>query len=60
MNNYKIEFTKDEITSLLQLIDIAVQSKGLQIAEVAVYFHNKFRQEVVKIDQENDESKLKE
>ena len=56
MDNYNIQFTKDELTSLLQLVDIAVQSKGLQVAEVAVYFQNKFRQTVSKTDDEEKSS----
>lgn len=30
-----IEFTKEEATALLQLIDIATKSGGLQVAEAA-------------------------
>ena len=52
MENYNIIFKKDEILSLLQLVDIAVQSKGLQVAEVAVYFQYKFRQAVNSEDEE--------
>lgn len=30
-----IEFTKEEATAMLQLIDLAVKSGGLQVAEAA-------------------------
>jgi hypothetical protein len=54
MNNYNVEFSKDELIALLQLIDIAIQSKGLQVAEVAVYFQGKFRETVLKVERENE------
>ena len=59
MNIYNIEFSKDEITGLLQLVDIAVQAKGLLIAEHAVYFQNKIRQSVQKTDENTSNISLK-
>jgi hypothetical protein len=50
MEEYNIRFLKDELVALLQLVDIAVQSKGLQVAEVAVYFNNKFKQATLNIE----------
>jgi hypothetical protein len=50
MEEYNIKFSKDELIALLQLIDIAVQSKGLQVAEVAVYFNNKIKQATLNIE----------
>jgi len=65
MDSFYINFTKDEMTGLLQLLDIAVQAKGLQVAEHAVYFQNKFRQAVLSevngvIPKAEDEEKPKE
>lgn len=38
-----IVFSKEEKNALLALIDVAVKASGLQVAEAAVYFLNKFR-----------------
>tara|TARA_B100000519_G_scaffold203245_1_gene225030 strand:+ start:32 stop:244 length:213 start_codon:yes stop_codon:yes gene_type:complete len=40
-----IDFTDDELSALAQLIDIAVKSQGLGVAEAAVVLVNKIRAE---------------
>jgi len=43
MNEIKISLQENEVNALLQLIDIAVKSEGLQIAEAAVIVSNKIQ-----------------
>jgi hypothetical protein len=40
---FELSFSKEEIVAIIQLIDIATKAQGLQVAEVATYFHKKFR-----------------
>ena len=41
MNEIKLSLQENEVNALLQLIDIAVKSQGLQIAEAATIIANK-------------------
>lgn len=43
MKNIEIEFTEEELQALAQLIDIAVKSQGMGVAEAAVVLVNKIR-----------------
>ena len=43
MNNIELEFTEEELQALAQLIDIAVKSQGMGVAEAAVVLVNKIR-----------------
>ena len=43
MKNIEIEFSQEELAALGQLIDIAVKSQGLGVAEAAVVLVNKIR-----------------
>ena len=43
MSEIKISLQENEVNALLQLIDIAVKSEGLQIAEAAVIVSNKIQ-----------------
>lgn len=36
-----VDFTQGELSALVQLIDIAVKSNGLQVAEAGVTLHKK-------------------
>mgnify|MGYP001319060451 CR=1 FL=1 len=45
-NNITIEFSKDEVQALLGLIDLAVKSGGLQVAEAAVVLSRKIAEAV--------------
>ena len=38
-----IEFSDDELSALVQLIDIAIKSQGLGVAEAAVVLVNKIK-----------------
>jgi len=42
----KVPFTKNEAQVLLQLLDIAVKSGGIQVAEAAVVLFKKFEKVV--------------
>jgi hypothetical protein len=46
MKNIEIEFTEEELQALAQLIDIAVKSQGMGVAEAAVVLVNKIRASV--------------
>ena len=41
MNEIKLSLQENEVNALLQLIDIAVKSRGLEIAEAATIIANK-------------------
>ena len=41
MKNIEIEFTEEELQALAQLIDIAVKSQGMGVAEAAVVLVSK-------------------
>lgn len=43
MNEIKLSLQENEVNALLQLIDIAVKSRGLEIAEVGVIVANKIQ-----------------
>ena len=43
MKNIEIKFTEEELQALAQLIDIAVKSQGMGVAEAAVVLVNKIR-----------------
>jgi len=43
MNEIKLSLNENEVNALLQLIDIAVKSQGLEIAEAAVIVANKVK-----------------
>ncbi len=43
MNEIKITLQENEINALLQLIDIAVKSEGLKVAEPAAIIANKIQ-----------------
>jgi hypothetical protein len=43
MKNIEIDFTEEELQALAQLIDIAVKSQGMGVAEAAVVLINKIR-----------------
>ena len=55
MKNIEIEFTEEELQALAQLIDIAVKSQGLGVAEAAVVLVNKIRSAATP-DQQVDEN----
>lgn len=40
---YTVRYTKEEITALTQLIDIAVKGGGLNVAEAAVVLYKKLQ-----------------
>ena len=44
----KIEFTSEEAQVLINIINIAVMSKGLEITESALYLSNKIQKEFSK------------
>jgi hypothetical protein len=46
MKNIELEFTEEELQALAQLIDIAVKSQGMGVAEAAVVLVNKIRSAV--------------
>jgi hypothetical protein len=52
MDKFSVEFTREEANHLLQLLDYAVQAKGLQVAEAAVYFHRKMQESANKLEEE--------
>ncbi len=43
MNEIKLSLQENELNALLQLIDIAVKSEGLQVAEPASIIANKIQ-----------------
>ena len=43
MNEIKLSLQENEVNALLQLIDIAVKSRGLEIAEAGVIVANKIQ-----------------
>lgn len=43
MNEIKLSLNENEVNAVLQLIDIAVKSQGLEIAEAAVIINNKIQ-----------------
>ena len=43
MNEIKLSLQENKVNALLQLIDIAVKSRGLEIAEVGVIVANKIQ-----------------
>jgi len=45
MNEIKLSLQENEVNALLQLIDIAVKSKGLEIAEPAAIIANKIQEQ---------------
>ena len=45
-----VYFSNDEFVVLMQLLDMAVKSYGMQVAEQAVYFQQKFRGAIIKKD----------
>jgi hypothetical protein len=49
-----IKFTKEEANVLIQLIDIAVKTSGLQVAEAGVFLSKKIS-EAFKIEEKVDE-----
>ena len=40
IKSFLVELTQEQATALLQLVDIAVKSGGLQVAASAVFFHD--------------------
>lgn len=49
----KFEFTKEEVTALLQLIDLAVKHAGMQAAEAAVVLTKKLQNPITDINDAN-------
>ena len=45
MNEVKMTFSEQEANVLLQLIDIAIKSQGLQVAEAGSFLATKIREE---------------
>lgn len=43
-----MKLTKEELTTLLQLLDVAIKAGGLGVAENALYFARKFDEEIKK------------
>jgi|TARA_R110002153_G_scaffold217444_2_gene369904 hypothetical protein len=43
MNEIKLSLDENEVNAILQLIDIAVKSQGLQVAEAAFTIGNKIQ-----------------
>lgn len=43
MNEIKLTLRENEVSALFQLIDVAVKSQGLQVAEVATVIFNKLQ-----------------
>lgn len=50
----KIELNKDECQATLSLIDIAVKSAGLQVAQVASILAEKFATAIKELNEEAD------
>jgi len=45
MNEIKLSLVENEVNALLQLIDIAVKSEGLKVAEPAAIIVNKIQEQ---------------
>ena len=45
MNEIKLTLRENEVSALFQLIDVAVKSQGLQVAEVATVIFNKLQEQ---------------
>lgn len=45
MNEIKLALQENEVNALFQLIDIAVKSQGLQVAEAATVIVNKLQEQ---------------
>jgi len=45
MNEIKISFTQNEVDALLQLIDVAIKSQGLQVSEAGTFLANKITEQ---------------
>lgn len=48
MNDIKLSLQENEVNALLQLIDIAVKSQGLQVAEAATIIAGKVQEQLNK------------
>lgn len=47
---FKPEFNEQEVNTLIQLMDIAVKTAGLQVAEIAVVLTKKLQDSKVKAE----------
>lgn len=45
MNEIKLTLQENEVNALFQLIDVAVKSQGLQVAEAATVIFNKLKEQ---------------
>jgi hypothetical protein len=45
MNEINLKLRENEVIALFQLIDVAVKSQGLQVAEVATVIYNKLQEQ---------------
>ncbi len=45
MNEIKLTLQENEVRALFQLIDVAVKSQGLQVAEAATFIFNKLQEQ---------------
>jgi len=45
MNEIKLSLEENEVKALLQLIDIAIKSRGLEISEAATIIANKVQEQ---------------
>ena len=43
MNEIKLSLQENEVNAILQLIDIAVKTKGLEVAEASAIINNKIQ-----------------
>jgi hypothetical protein len=56
MEKFSVEYTAGEASALLQLIDLAVKSGGMQVAEAAVVLSNKIREAAKAAEQARENS----
>ena len=45
MNEINLKLKENEVIALFQLIDVAVKSQGLQVAEAATVIYNKLQEQ---------------
>lgn len=57
MKTIKIEFTQEEAIALLQLVDIAVKSGGMKVAQASVVLYNKISDHLPKEEVKEDDKK---
>ena len=60
MNEIKLSLQENEVNALFQLIDLAVKSQGLQVAEAATVIVNKLQEQAKdQLTPAEDEEKTK-